>query len=203
MLCLKCKIEVSATPDNLDYATRTLYICPKCFDVLGIKYRKDTVLPKDLMNPGWNRRLKPSAVLISDDIYFSECKNEIDYLVLKLMQLKVKEECDAFNYFRVKEQQAGLLFNDKTYLGFKVWSVKEKTAIARQIYIVPEERRKGYGLMLMEYWVKNIADKVNEIFEVESPNRKSLGILIKLGYLKAEGEYIKNSKCIISGNIYP
>ncbi|MFQ6071332.1 MAG: GNAT family N-acetyltransferase [Methanosarcinales archaeon] len=112
-----------------------------------------------------------------------------------------KKEDTGFLYIREKEQKAGLVFDIKKqkHIGFIGWTEGEN-AILRQIFIVKDERLKGYGTKLLKFWVENFAIKINNKFGVESPNEKSQKLLVKLGYAKIEGEYIKGIKCFfVSG----
>jgi len=92
------------------------------------------------------------------------------------MQLMAKKEDTGFLYIREKEQRAGLVFDVKkgNYVGFLVWT-ENKHAILRQIFIIKDERKKVTSLL--EFWIRNFADKINDKFGVESPNEKFQKIL--------------------------
>lgn len=200
-ICKVCGTEVSLTPENLDMIGEYSYICPKCGNIVAIKFKNYVIQPPTVMKLDWNKEILKRATQIKDSLFFSLCESKKDFLVLKIMQLMAKKENTGFLYIRKKEQKAGLVFDAKKrkYVGFIVWT-ENKHAILRQIFIVKDERRKGYATNLLEFWVRNFADKINDKFGVESPNEKFQKILVKLGYARIEGEYIKGVKCFfVSG----
>jgi hypothetical protein len=107
-----------------------------------------------------------------------------------------KKEDTGFLYIRENEQKAGLVFDDKKekYVGFISWT-ENKNPILRQIFIIKDERRKGYATKVLTFWVDNFSDKISDKFGVESPNEKSQNLLVRLRYAKIEGENIKGLKC--------
>ncbi|NOR85257.1 GNAT family N-acetyltransferase, partial [archaeon] len=165
-----------------------------------IKFRNRILKPQTVINLNWNNDIKKRAILIEKNLFFSECTSKKDFLILKILQLMGKDE-ESFLYIQPKTQKAGLLFDiqKNIYLGFIVWTDKslknKKYAILRQIFITNEERRKGYGTKLLKFWIKTFADKINERYCIESPNKLSQKMLISLGHAKIEGQYIKAGKC--------
>jgi len=195
-ICKVCGTEVSLTSENLDMIGGYSYICPKCSNLVAIKFKNYTLQPRTVMKLEWNKEIRNRAMRIKNNLFFSLCENKKDFLVLKIMQLMAKKEGTGFLYIREKGQKPGLVFDVKkgNYVGFVVWT-ENKHAILRQIFIMKDERKKGYATNLLEFWVRNFADKINDKFGVESPNETSQKILVKLGYAKVEGECIKGIKC--------
>lgn len=95
------------------------------------------------------------------------------------------------------ESSAGLYFDAKKgrYLGFLIWNIWHKYAVLRQLFTVPDERRKGYAGRVVDFWVKNYADKVADRFGIESPNDRALSLHLKLGHIKRDGKSFTGLKC--------
>jgi len=194
--CKICGQEVSLTPENIDFIGGFSYVCPSCGNHVAIEFKNHILQPSTVMSIGWNKKIIERSKKLNKELLFALCETEKDFLILKIMQLMAKKEQTGFFYVRKEEQRAGIVFDPEQgkYMGFIVGTEKEK-AILRQIYITKEERFKGHGTKLLRFWVKNFADKINDKFGVESPNGPSQKILVKLGYAKIEGEYIKGVKC--------
>ena len=80
-----------------------------------------------------------------------------------------------------------------------MWSDDETEATLRQAYIVPEERRKSFATQLLTHWVHECADRIGNRFAAESPNEKSVALLVKLGYATLDPERNAESKCFFIG----
>jgi GNAT superfamily N-acetyltransferase len=76
-----------------------------------------------------------------------------------------------------------LLLVDGKPVGYAAWNLfDDGVPVLRQLYIVPEKRRKGYGSrLLVESWRMF---KPTEMFYVESPSNATLNMLVKLGFAK-------------------
>jgi len=195
-ICKICETEVSLTPENLEISGGYSYICPKCMNVVAFKFKNYLLQPQTVMKLKWNKSIKNRCVQIVDDLFFADCKDKKDLLILKVMQLMAKEENTGFLYFREEEHKAALVFSveKEKYIGFIVWT-ENKNAILRQLFIIDDERRKGHGTKILKFWVENFANKINDKFGIESPNNKLNKLLVKLEYAKFDGEYIKGIKC--------
>jgi hypothetical protein len=55
VICKICGYEVSLTPGNFEKLNRFGYLCPKCFNIVAIKYKKMIVHPDKVLDPGWNK----------------------------------------------------------------------------------------------------------------------------------------------------
>ena len=110
-----------------------------------------------------------------------------------------------------KDFTAYIIYLDEKPIGFATWNLlrheppKDKEWLAnymkldenkpclRQIYIISSERRKGFGLILFRESRKHFTKSQN--LYVESPNKGTAGILVKLGIIapaNSEGSHGKN-----------
>jgi hypothetical protein len=196
-ICKFCDFPVSLTSDNVEYIGNFGYLCPRCFNIVAIKFNENTYQEKDVLNLDWNKSIFKKSIHIQDNLYSVECRTKKDILILKILQAKTKIEDREFLYFKEKEQKACLVFDNeiKKYIGYIVWSEEKNIATLRQIYIVKEERNKKHATKLLKFWVENYADKLNKEFIVESPNNISIKILINLGYAEKEENYFTGKKC--------
>src|SRR6267143_408630 len=78
-----------------------------------------------------------------------------------------------------EEHDAGILLrsDQSAYVGFLIWT-GGSTAVLRQIFVRSEDRRKGYAGEAVRYWVRNYADLLDSRFGVESPNERTLRLLV-------------------------
>ena len=192
--CFYCGEDVSLTFSNLDFLGGYDYLCPNCNNMVAVRFNKEILKPKEVLDIGWNKALFNGSVKIEDGLFLKSCNSEKDSLIMKILQLLAKEEDTGFRYIDLEHQKAFLLFNEEKYLGFIVWT-ENKHATLRQIYVLSEERKKGYAEKMLKYWVENISDKINKEFVVETPNAKSQSLLIKMGYAKIEGDKVVGVKC--------
>jgi hypothetical protein len=79
-------------------------------------------------------------------------------------------------------------------LGFLVWT-EDEYAVLRQIFVVEDERRKGYAERLVTFWIKKYADRFHEKFGIEAPNEKAMNLHVKLGHVRIEGDLFVGIKC--------
>jgi hypothetical protein len=91
-----------------------------------------------------------------------------------------------------------MLYKGEKPVGYAAWNLwKDGKPVLRQLYITPEERRRGYGcFLLQESWR---LFKAGEAFLVESPSHATLNMLVKLGYAKREGEACVGEKVMFVG----
>src|SRR5207245_1295569 len=89
-------------------------------------------------------------------------------------------------------------------LGFLVWTERvwtegvckdDEHAVLRQMFVVEDERRKGFAQQMVTHWVGQHADKLNPKFGIEAPNDKAIALHLKLGHIKAEGDSYVGVKC--------
>ncbi len=194
--CRECGTDVSLTSSN--YALSGLgWMCSRCGNYVAVNYGTQMVDPRTALDPKWNLKIQRRGDVVHSDIVLIRCRTERDFLVVRLLQVAAKAEDPRFMFVRKNDQDAGLYFDRRRgkYLGFIVWNVAEEHAILRQIFIVPDERRKGLGAKLVSFWVAHYADKVNDTFGIESPNEKALNLHVKLGHARIEGDSVKGERC--------
>lgn len=193
--CGKCGFEVPLTESTLGMVGLG-YICSNCQSYVAVEYGKRFVDPIEALKPSWNPALQRRGQHVDKDLQFAVCKTKMDYLVVLLLQVMAKEEDSRF-MFVSDSHTAGVLIQTDTgkLLGFLVWNKEDAHAVLRQIFIVPDERRKGLATRLLTFWVEQYADKINNRFGIESPNEKALNLHAKLGHLAIERDLYKGLKC--------
>jgi GNAT superfamily N-acetyltransferase len=199
--CRECGADVSLTPSNFGFAGLG-YICSQCGNYVAASYGMQTVDPTTALNPNWNPTIQKRGDPVDKNTVLMRCRTKKDFLVVRLLQVAAKAEDSRLMFARDEDQDAGLYFDTarRKYLGFIVWSVSDEHAVLRQIFIVPDERRKGLAAKLVSFWVEHYADKVNDTFGIESPNEKALNLHTKLGHARMEGDSVKGLKCFfVSG----
>ena len=194
--CQECGKDVSLTPSNYSLAGIG-WICVHCGNYVAVDYGMQIVNPRKALNPKWNPAIHKRAERVGENSVFLRCRTKKDFLVVRLLQVTAKAEDSRFMFVRDTDQDAGLYFDTarRKYLGFIVWSVGDGHAVLRQIFIVPDERRKGLAAKLVSFWVERYADKVSNTFGIEDPNEKSQNLHVKLGHAIIEGDSVKGLKC--------
>jgi acetyltransferase (GNAT) family protein len=197
--CRECGAEVSLTSANFGIAGLG-FICSGCGNYVAVCYGTQAVDPTEVLRPAWNPLLRKRSEEVDRDSAFARCRTKKDFLTVQVLQVMAKEEDSRFMFVRDGEQSAGLLLDQKTgkYLGFIVWNVSAGHAILCQIFIVPDERRRGLAERLVVYWVTRYADELSDTFGVESPNDKASNLHIKLGHMVKEGDGLKGIKCFFA-----
>jgi DNA-directed RNA polymerase subunit RPC12/RpoP len=195
VVCAKCGREVTLLPSTFGIAGLG-FICSGCHNYVAVLYGTHFVNPSAVLTAKWNPTVYRRAEPMASGLSFLVCKTMKDFLVLKVLQAIVKEEDSRFLFGRPNEHEAGLLldFKRRKYLGFLVWTEGEY-AVLRQIFIVEDERRRGLAQQMVEFWVENHADRLNERFGIEAPNEKALSLHLKLGHINAKGDSYVGAKC--------
>jgi len=122
-----------------------------------------------------------------------------ELLIVHVMQFLAREEGEPFRSATLEEYQCCLLYHRplRVFLGFLMWSNGDTEATLHQIFVVPRARRKGLAAQFLRFWVREYADQVSDRFAVESPNEKSLGLLVKLGFTTLDPKDVHESKCFL------
>jgi GNAT superfamily N-acetyltransferase len=178
------------------------WMCAECGNYVAVYYKGHAIQPGEALNTEWNAALYKRADPVGKDTMLLRCGTRKDFLIVRLIQVAAKNEDSRLLSVRQGEQGAGLYFDKrrKKYLGFVVWSADSDHAVLRQIYIVPDERRKGLASELVSFWVEHYADKVSNKFGIEDPNGKAQQLHIKLGHATLEGDSVRGVKCFfVSG----
>lgn len=141
------------------------------------------------------------VINITEDLGVIFCGTSEDFQYLKSMQ-KIAKQDTSFQYS--DSFKAMLFINNENIIGFISWDKDHKEEkgvynggeILRQIYVSSELRRKGYGSLMLNYWVENVAKKTHDKFGVETSNPSSpvLPLLEKNGYLDKKN-HPENSNC--------
>ncbi len=107
-----------------------------------------------------------------------------------------QQEEAPFRSVSEKDHRAALVFRSEqaAYIGFLVWTEGGPLAL-RQIFVRPEDRRKGYASDALRFWVEHYAEPLGRRFGVESPNDRTLRLLVKLGYARTKGKEVISVKC--------
>ncbi len=86
--------------------------------------------------------------------------------------------------------------NSVGYVGYLTWTGGSE-AVLRQIFVVQEQRGKGYAKAALLFWVMRYAETLGMPFGVESPNEKTIGLLIGLGFARQENDKIIGNGCFM------
>jgi len=188
VVCANCAREVTLLPSTFGIAGLG-FICSDCSNYVAVLYGTHFINPSTVLTVDWNPTVYRRGESMPSGLSFVVCKTMKDFLVLKVLQAIVKEEDSRFLFGRPNEQEAGLLLDSerRKYLGFLVWTEADY-AVLRQIFIIEDERRKGFAEQMVTFWVGHHADRLNESFGIEAPNEKALSLHLKLGHIKAQGD---------------
>jgi len=181
-------------PDERTTVSRS-YLCDQCKEWVGVDFDGKTWSSNEILQVKWNNEILKRVKPIEGELYFAEVKTSKDWIVSYLLTKLAKKENREF-LSHSDGCRFCILLNDSEYIGYVIW-FPSKPARLNQIFVKSSHRGKGYGLKLLKFWVENVADKISEKFQVESPNKKSLKMLLKLGYITRERTGIKDGKCII------
>lgn len=201
--CKRCGTEISLTPDNMMIGSFNGYMCYKCKNIVAIRFKGYIIQPQTVLKLSWNESISEK---ISKNLSFIRVTTDKDFLVLRTLNLIARHEYDCFCSIQEYDKKA-IIFIDNIhnkYIGYVLWTddiyenddhENGNMAAIRQLFIVKEEQKKGHGTFIMKWWVEKIADKINDRFVVESPNKLSHKILHNLGYTQSTMEGIIGIKC--------
>jgi len=182
VFCANCNAEISLTPENsFGYG----YSCCQCNNILGFEYNNQLIAIDTVLNANWNYDLFDRSIRINQFRYFANVITKKDILVIRMMQLFAMNDEPSFVKFRKDDLYGGILVDNirKLYIGYIVWSNIDNELRLNQIYIDRKYRKKGYASELIKFWLNAFLEKGNSKFLVESPNRLTVNLLNKLGYL--------------------
>lgn len=196
LICF-CGEEVPLIDSNKTYLGE--YMCPNCRNILAIKYKEDIIIPPIILSPKWLENEFVNAQHVCNQLYAIDCDYEKSSIAFKIIHDKVVlPQGHSFTCFKPSTQK-GILFFDKKnmeYVGCIIWSEDKKNEmnVLRQIFVFKNKRMQGYGTQMMEYWINNYGLNKYPFFGVETPNKHTYHILLKLGYVKEENGKFKNIK---------
>jgi len=110
----------------------------------------------------------------------------------RLEAFQTRFEIPHFMRLSPRHFKAYILYKNGVPIGYAAWNFfkgNRGKPVLRQIYIIPEERRKGYGTYLFQTSRRMFSN--SEKLFLESPSRATLYMLLKLGVLERDGDVIK------------
>lgn len=198
VVCSECGEEMPLTEWRLGFIG---YLCD-CDNYVAIPFEGQSVNPREILQLGWNEELSKSGLLLAGACSVATCETPRDWQVLYLLQVIAKQENSEFRFASEPENDALLAFDPASgsYIGYLLWyeDHEKKMATLNQLFTLPAQRRKGYAEAMVKYWVHDVAKKIEETFAVESPNEKTLALLLKLGYIREEGDQYVGIGCVFT-----
>jgi GNAT superfamily N-acetyltransferase len=104
------------------------------------------------------------------------------------------DEDKSFVFGDLGKYRAGLCFDKNAYHGCLIWS-PGGVPVMQRMFVSPDWRGQGLGTHLVRYWAERFAFPRTKRFGVQSPNAKTVGILIKLGYVRRVGDLDHMARC--------
>jgi GNAT superfamily N-acetyltransferase len=199
-LCAGCSKEFPLTPASEGFVG---YLCT-CDNYVAIPFEDQLFQPQEIMSLKWNEGLRERGIRLTEQCSAVKCATDRDWQVLVLMQVTAKESNPEFKFGHQDENEALLVFDPVTgvYVGYLLWYERNKKyATLNQLFVMPEERRKGYAEAMVKHWVADHAKQIGEQFALESPNKYAVALHIKLGHIRKEGDTLVgiNGCCFTSG----
>jgi GNAT superfamily N-acetyltransferase len=187
-VCAECSEEISLTPSSEGFVG---FLCG-CDNYVAIPFEDGILQPQEVMTLQWNEGLRERGTRLTENCSAAKCATERDWLVLALMQVLAKESNSEFKFGNKDDNEALLVFDPVTgvYVGYLLWYETEKYAMLNQLFVMPEQRRKGHAEAMVKHWVAEHAKHVGEQFALESPNEYAIALHIKLGHIRREGDYL-------------
>jgi len=129
-----------------------------------------------------------------DNLMVIEAKGAKWRTIHRMTRMQRFEACknfDAplFNHVDPEHFTAYILYKNGKPIGYAAWNFyngDRDKPVLRQLYIIPEERRKGYGTYLFQTSRRMFSN--SEKLYLESPSRATLCMLLKLGVLEIGGD---------------
>jgi GNAT superfamily N-acetyltransferase len=187
-VCRNCGSELALTSWTVNMETGCHHVCAACGNVVAVVFADDTLQPKEVLDLRWNSTLFSRSRRL-DGWSFGVCRYKRDYAVARLLNWMARDEDSRFLYGRDQDHKVGVAFDDSGYFGYVMWTFRT-LPVLRQIFVLPERQRSGIGTRMVSYWAERFAFPYAEQFGVEDPNEKSMGLLLKLGYFRMDGESI-------------
>jgi hypothetical protein len=164
--CNVCGEEVLCTKREVS--------CPNCYGrIIGIKYRGKWRPPKAFLQ------------LKGRDGYLP-VRTKREKLALYVLNRKAKREERSFR--TINPEDSKVLWKDGRAIGYHTVNEYDGLPCGRQIYVIPEERRRGYGTLMFIDFLDD-----HKKVAVESPNNKMLRLLEKLELVEIDSEGIAHS----------
>jgi hypothetical protein len=196
-VCAECDQEMALTPYREGFIG---YLC-RCGNCVAVPFENELVLPSDILRLEWNTALAARGVPLTKTCLVAVCETAKDREILKMLQVLAQEENGEFRLAN-SENDALLAFDARIgiYLGYVLWYNDIEYATLNQLFVVPEQRRRGHAASMVMYWVENHAKRIAEKFVLESPNEAAIALHLKLGHVRKEGDQIVGVNCrFVSG----
>ena len=194
--CPECKDEIEDSGHSVFYSGRV----PSCAN----RHERTVFSDPHFTQP---LRLKEPAVVFEEAekrISRVSQKDRKAFRVAEELNLYAKEEEDSFlslnlDRFSGGEDRLYLLQEQQIPAGYILWNNESDFPAARQLFVQPDYRRRGLGTLLMQETVKKEAGEGT--FVAESPNGKSINIMLRLGYAEKnpDGSVIGRRVRFVSG----
>jgi hypothetical protein len=204
-ICKICGTEITITNDNRMIGSFDGYMCNNCTNVVAVKFKRYIIQPRTVLRLSWNETIYDRCERIHENLNFVRMSTEKDFFILRTLNFIARHEYTCFTVVREDDKKA-IIFVDKMhnkYVGYLLWTDDDyedvNMSTMRQLFIIKEEQKKGYGTSIVKWWVENVSNKTNDKFVVESPNKLSQKILNKLGYAKFTENGISGIKCGFTG----
>lgn len=180
--CKRCRFFLHDLPSN--FLAEGDILCYRCHHIVAFGHPRLGKFSEGIIERP-TKDIVNRSFLIENSLSILEAVQDWDRVVLRYLNAQAQVDNKEF---RRLVRSSGLIILCRTkYLGYLSWDMTEgKLPTVRQLFVVPDERRKGYATRLMQYFVSKIATKqtANSLrFLVESPNEASFKLLKKLGFM--------------------
>ena len=191
MKCPKCGADVKDERENWNWLNALPHelLCPKCIEEGGLRALTlvaiNGVHISKILKP--SRSMLKRSVQLSSGVYVLNVRTFRDKCALRALNFEAVSEEMSFHRLPAKEMRVYLLLARAKLLGYLSWNAlnTHNLPTIRQLYVVKDERRKGYATALVQHFVEaNCKVEANRIFLVEYPNELTTRLLVKLGYVK-------------------
>jgi len=193
--CAHCGKEVSFASSSSG-VVGPLCSSIACSNYVAVAHANSFLQPHTVLDPGWNRGLQSRLRQLAPGLLFARCRSGKDFVTLRVLQVLAKQDDARLNFANPQDHSSLLCLDAKRqkYIGFLIWSEGE-SPVLRQLFVVKNERRKGYASEIVRFWVARYASKSQERFGIEGPNDAALALHVKLGHIKIEGSSMIGVKC--------
>lgn len=122
----------------------------------------------------------------------------VGYRIYEELYLYANEETVSFRKRHIDEFNQGfdriyLILEKEIPVGYIIWNTKNSNKVLRQIFILEKYRRMGLATLLTKI---SVDEEVGDaLFGIESPNKISMAILLKLGLAKLKDGQIVGVQC--------
>jgi hypothetical protein len=204
-VCKICGTEITLTSNNKLIGSFDGYMCFKCNNIVAIEFKRYIIQPQTALRLSWNSSVNDRSEKMNENLNVVQVATEKDFFVLRTLNFIARHEYTCFTAIREEDKKACIFIDEirNKYVGYVLWTDDEyqnvRISTMRQLFLIREEQKKGYGTSIVKWWVENVSDKINDKFIVESPNKLSQKILNKLGYAKFTENGISGIKCGFTG----